>query len=107
MSKTIFAIIVVGLLWITATAYSQKPQAQPPSTLFTPLKIGQKVFLKDAPEACYILIFSVKPQGAHTVSEIGIDHIVLDGKTQWDLGYKKSKTWIPRSSIREIIVYEE
>lgn len=72
---TVFVIAAVAAVLVISTAASQ-PQAAAKKTVFSTLKVGQPVALKDKGHLFEITEMD-GDTGTHTVVEIGDDYIVL------------------------------
>lgn len=73
---TLLAIALVAATWMISPAKSQ-PESASSATIFSSLRAGEQVIVKDAGQLVEISTISGVDAGTHTVVEIGDDFIVL------------------------------
>ena len=73
---SLFGLAAVAAVLMISSAASQ-PQAAPRKTVFSSLKTGQPVTVKDKGHSVEISTMEEDTVGTHTVVEVGDDYIVL------------------------------
>lgn len=93
---TLLAIALVAATWMISPAQSQ-PESASRATIFSSLRAGEQVIVKDAGQLVEISTISGVEAGTHTVVEIGDDFIVLRDVA------KVTTSRVPIYAIRAIV----
>lgn len=95
MKSWSWVVVVMGLAVVFSVHVADEPKK--PSGLFSTLKVGQTVTLKEEGASFSISYFDHETPLAHKVTEIGSDHIVLQNVAGM------TETTIPIYAVKSVV----
>ncbi len=94
-----FVLAVSGAAILLGSAVSQRPEAAGPGP-FGPLRVGDKVTLREKQGRYEFLLMPKVDGGSHTVVELAKDHIAVE-----DIA-RVNRTWIPVTSVQAVTKFQ-